>query len=107
MESTSIIITVDITYFTFRLVYKWHVVSFKLKYSGCTNYSDDIDGLDFLNKGLASMASAMMNAGAFVFDEQETERGEGHGRKRELTREGMHIKVSAVKPLNQEPLWQN
>ena len=43
------------------------------------------------------MASAMMNAGAFVFDEQETERGEGHGRKRELTREGMHIKVSEVK----------
>ena len=41
------------------------------------------------------MASAMMNAGAFVFDEQETERGEGHGRKRELTRDGMHIKVRA------------
>lgn len=55
--------------------------------------SDEIDGLDFLNKGLASMASTMMNAGAFVFDEHETDRGEGHGRKRELTREGMHIKV--------------
>ena len=81
-------------------MYKWHVVRCKHKYSGCENYSDDIDGLDFLNKGLASMASAMMNAGAFVFDEQETERGEGHGRKRELTREGMHIKVSAVKYLS-------
>ena len=36
----------------------------------------------------------MMNAGAFVFDDQELDRGEGHGRKKELTRDGMHISVS-------------
>ncbi len=35
----------------------------------------------------------MMNAGAFVFDEMEEDRGEGHGRKQQLTKDKMHIKV--------------
>lgn len=49
--------------------------------------------MQFLNKGLATIGHMMMNAGAFVFDEMEEDRGEGHGRKQQLTKDKMHIKV--------------
>ncbi len=68
---------------------------------------DDIDGLDYLNKGLASIAHTMMNAAAFTFDEVEPCRAEGHARRRELARDAMHITVSGRTTLPRDQNSEN